>query len=153
MLEHYHMSFLLNYRKTVISFYIQSCSRTKSCRRQTAFGLILRTLSFKDSMTLLLFISNTLIPGCGISGYDWTGTCLLRQFTNLPCFLLCSFSFFVVIGGRWKPQDTLYYRHVSIARLSIKDLSFPLLLRFERKHNTEDTTHLTHTFTFLPTFS
>ena len=58
-----------------------------------------RTLSFKDSMTLFLFISNTLIPGCGISVYDWTGTCLLRQFTNLPCFLLSSFSFFAVIGG------------------------------------------------------
>ena len=85
--------------KTVISFYIQSCSRTKSCIRQTAFSPMFRTLSFKDSMTLFLFISNTLIPGCGIAGYDWTGTCLLRQFTNLPCFLLSSFSFFTVIGG------------------------------------------------------
>ena len=58
-----------------------------------------RTLSFKDSVTLFLFISNTFIPGCWIWGYDWTGTCLLRQFTNLPCFLLSSFSFFTVIGG------------------------------------------------------
>ena len=56
-----------------------------------------RTLSFKDSMTLSF--QNTLIPGCGISGYDWTGTCLLRQFTNLPCFLLSAFSFLTVIGG------------------------------------------------------
>ena len=53
-----------------------------------------------------------------------------------------------------KPQDTSYYGHVLIARLCIKDLSFPLLLRFfKRKHNTEDTTHFTHSFTFLPTFS
>ena len=67
---------------------------------------MLRTFSFKDSMTLFSFISNTLIPGCGISGYDWTGTCLLRQFTNLPCFLLSSFSFFAVIGG---PTEALGY--------------------------------------------
>ena len=53
-------------------------------------------------MTLFLFISNTLIPGSRISGYDWTGTCLLRQFTNLPCFLLSSFSFFTVIEGPTK---------------------------------------------------
>ena len=50
-------------------------------------------------MTLFLFISNTLIPGCGIFSYDWTGTCPLRQFTNLPVFLLSSFSFFTVMGG------------------------------------------------------
>ena len=74
--------------------------------RQTAFIPMLRTLSFKDSMTLFLFISNTLIPGCGISGYDWTGTCLLRQFTNLPCFPLSSFSFLTVIGG---PTEALQY--------------------------------------------
>ena len=85
--------------KTVIFFYIQSCSRTKSCIRQTAIIPMLRTLSFKDSMTLVLFISNTLILGCGIFSYDWTGTGLLRQFTNLPCFLLSSFNFFTVIGG------------------------------------------------------
>ena len=59
---------------------------------------MLGTLSFKDSMTLLLLIPNTVIPGCGTSRYDWTGTCLLRQFTNLPCLLLSSFSFFTVIG-------------------------------------------------------
>ena len=50
-------------------------------------------------MTHLLFIPNTFIPGCGTAGYDWTGTCLLRQFTNLPCLLLSSFSVFTVIGG------------------------------------------------------
>ena len=59
-----------------------------------------------------------------------------------------------LLEARLKPQDTSYYGHVTIARLSIKDLSFPLLLRFfRRKHNTEDTTHFTHTFTFLPIFS
>ena len=98
MLEHYHMAFLLTTENGNL-FYIQSCSRTKSCIRQTAFIPMFRTLSFKDSITLFLFISNTLIPGGGISGYDWTGTCLLRQFTNLPCFLLSSFSFLTVIGG------------------------------------------------------
>ena len=45
------------------------------------------------------FIPNAFITGCGTSSYDWTGTCLLRQFMNLPCFLLGSFSFFMVIGG------------------------------------------------------
>ena len=104
MLEHDHMSFLLKLPKTVITFYIQSCSRTKSCIRQTAFIPMFRTLNFKDSMTLFLFISNTLIPSCGIPGYDWTGTCLLRQFTNLPCFLLSSFSFLTVIGGPTEPS-------------------------------------------------
>ena len=83
----------------VISFYIQSCFKTKSCIRQTAYIPMFRTLSFKDSMTLFLLILDTLIPGCGISRYDWTGTCLLQQFTNLPCFLLSYFSFFTVIGG------------------------------------------------------
>ena len=80
--------------------------RTKSCIRQMAFIPMFRTLSFKDSMTVFLFISNTLVPGCGISGYDWTGTCLLRQFTNLPCFLLSSFSFLTVIGG---PREASRY--------------------------------------------
>ena len=59
-----------------------------------------------------------------------------------------------LLEARRKPQDTSYYGHVLIARLSIKDLSFPLLLWFfGRKHNSEDTTHFIHTFTFLPTFS
>ena len=49
--------------KTVISFYIQSCSRTTSCIRQTAFSPMFRTLSFKDSMTLFLFISKYPDPG------------------------------------------------------------------------------------------
>ena len=78
MLEHYHMSFLLTTENRNL-FYIQSCSRTKSCIMRTAFIPMFRTLSFKDSMTLFLLISNTLIPGCGISGYDWTGTCLHQQ--------------------------------------------------------------------------
>ena len=113
-----------------------------------------RTWSFKHSMTLFLFISNTLIPGCGISGYDWTGTCLLRQCTNLPCFLLSSFSFFAVIGGPTEASGYFLLWSCINSGLSINDLSFPLLLRFFRcKHNTEDTTHFTHTFTFLPPVS
>ena len=59
-----------------------------------------------------------------------------------------------LLEARRKPQNTSYYGHVSIAKLPIKDLSFPLLLRFlRRKNNTEDTTHIMHTFTLLPTFS
>ena len=53
MLEHYHMSFLLTTENGNL-FYIQSCLRTKSCIRQTAFIPMFRTLSFKDSMTLFL---------------------------------------------------------------------------------------------------
>ena len=50
-----------------------------------------------------------------------------------------------LLEAPWKSQDTSYYGHVSIARLSIKDLSFPLLLQFfRRKHNTADTTYDTH---------
>ena len=64
-----------------------------------AFSSMIGTLRFKDTMTLLLPIPNTFIPGCGTSGYDWMGTSLLLQFTNLSCFLLTSFSFFTVIGG------------------------------------------------------
>ena len=98
MLEHYHMSFLLTIKNGNFLLY-PIMFKNQICIRQTAFIPMLWTLSFKDSMTLFLSISNTLIPGCGISDYDWTGTCLLRQFTNLPCFLLSSFSFFMVIGG------------------------------------------------------
>ena len=54
-----------------------------------------------------------------------------------------------LLEARRKPQNTSYYGHVSIARLSIKDLSVPLLLRFFRgKHNTKDTIPFTYTFTF-----
>ena len=59
-----------------------------------------------------------------------------------------------LLEARRKPQDTSYYGHISIARFSIKDLSFPLLLRFFRpKHNTEDTTHFTHTLHFYPSLA
>ena len=59
-----------------------------------------------------------------------------------------------LLEARRKPQDTSYYGHISIARLSIKDLSFALLLQFfRRKHNTEDIMHFMHTFIFLPTFT
>ena len=32
-----------------------------------------------------------------------------------------------LLEARRKPQDTSYYGHVSIVRLCVKDLSFPLL--------------------------
>ena len=140
--------------KTVISFYIQSCSRTKSCRRQTAFIPILWTLSYKDCMTLFLFISNTLIPCYGIQ--VMIGRALAHCGSSWICLLL----FYLLLvslrlqEARRMPQDTTYVGHMSASRSSIKDLSFPLLLPFfRRKHNSEDTTHFTHTFTFLPTSS
>ena len=105
MLEHYHMSFLLTTENGNFLLY-PIMFKNQICIRQTAFIPMLRTLSFKDSMTRFWFISNTLIPCCGISGYDWTGICVLRQFTNLPCFLLSSFSFFAVIGG---PKEASEY--------------------------------------------
>ena len=107
MLEHYHMSFLLTIENGNFLLY-PIMFKNQICIRQTAFIPMLRTLSFKDSMTLFLFISNTLIPGCGISGYDRTGTYLLRQFTNLPCFPLSSFSFLTVTGG--PTEASKYFR-------------------------------------------
>ena len=98
MLEHYHMSFLFTTQNGNFLLY-PIMFKKQILDKAEGFIPMLRTLSLKDSMTLSLFISNTLIPGCGISGYDWTGTCLLLQLTNLPCFLLSSFSFFTVIGG------------------------------------------------------
>ena len=109
-----------------------------------------RTLSFKDSMTLFLFISNTLIPGCGIFSYDWTGTCPLRQFTNLPCFLLSSVSFFTVIGGPTEASGYfLLWSCISSEIVYKRPLVSPLVTvgRTQKKQNTEDTTHFTHTFT------
>ena len=96
MLEHYHMSFLLttengNFLLYPIMFKNHILLKVDGLHSDI---MNLELQGFYDS-----FISNTLIPGCGISGYDWTGTCPLRQFTNLPCFVLSSFSFFTVIGG------------------------------------------------------
>ena len=153
MLEHYHMSFLLTTENGNL-FYIQSCSRTKSCIRQTAFILMFRTLSFKDSMTLFLFISNTLIPGCGISGYHWTGTCLLRQFTNLPCFLLSSFSFFAVIGGPMEASGYfLLWSCINSEIVYKRPLVSPLVtvLQTQAQHWRHHTLYA-H-FYILPTFS
>ena len=144
----------VNLPKTVISFYIQSCSRTKSCIRQTAFIPMFRTLSFKDSMTRFIsfqiplsrVVGSQVMIGQALAYYGSLRICLVSFYLLLVSLRL--------LEARRKPQNTYYYGHVSIARLSIKDLSFPLLLRFfRRKHNTEDTTHFTHTFTFLPIFS
>ena len=57
-----------------------------------------------------------------------------------------------LLEAQWKPQDISCYGHVSIARLSIKDLSFPRLLQFLKNElNTDDTTQNTHTFIlYLP---
>ena len=57
-----------------------------------------------------------------------------------------------LLEARRKPEDTSFYGHASIVRLSIKDLPYPLLLQFLRnKHNMEDTTHNMHTFIlYLP---
>ena len=119
-----------------------------------AFIPMLRTSSFKDCMTLFILFQIPLsrvvglqvMIGRALAYYGSSRICLLFFYLLLVSSRL--------LKARWKPQDTSYYAHVSIARLSIKDLSFPLLLRFfRRKHNTEDTTHFTHTFTFVPTFS
>ena len=86
------------------------------------------------------------IIGRALAYYGSSRICLVFLYLLLVSLRL--------LEARWKSQDTSYYGHVSIARLSIKDLSFPLMLRFFRlKHNTEDTTPFTNTFTFLPTFS
>ena len=153
MLEHYHMSFLLKLPKKVISFYIQSCSRTKSCIRKTAFIPMFRTLSFKDSMTLFLFISNTLISGCGISGYDCTGTCLLRQFMNLSCFLLSSFSFLTVIGGPTEPSEYfLLWSCINSEIVYKRPLISPLVtvLQTQAQHSRHHALHAN--FHILPAF-
>ena len=69
----------------------------------------------------------------------------------LVCFYLLLVSL-RLLDARQKAQDTSYYGHVSIVTLSIKDLSFSLLLRFlRRKHNTEHIMHDRHTFIlYLP---
>ena len=81
----------------------------------------------------------------------------LPYYSSLRICLVFFYLLFVslrLLEARRKPQDTSYYGHISIARLSIKDLSFPLLLRFfRRKHNTEDTTHFTHTLHFYPSLA
>ena len=99
MLEHYHMSFLLT---TENGNFLLYPIMFKNQILYKADGLHSDVQEPWASRILCLFsysFSNTLIPGCGISGYDWTGTCLLWQFMNLPCFLVSSFSFFTVIGG------------------------------------------------------
>ena len=91
-------------------------------------------------------VGSQVMIGQALAYYGSSRICLV--FLYLPLVSLR------LLEARQKPQNTSYYGHVSIARLSIKDLSFPLLLRFfRRKHNTEDTMHFTHTFIFLPTFS
>ena len=59
-----------------------------------------------------------------------------------------------LLEARRKPQDTPYYDHVSIARLSVKALSFPLLLWFWRGSTTLKTPRTLRTLLyFYPSLS
>ena len=105
---------------------------------------------FYDSFLIYFKIPSSRVVGLqamigrGLAYYSRSHICLVFFYLLLVSSLL--------LEARRKPQDTSRYGHVSIARLSIKHLSFPLLLRFfRRKHNTEDTIHHTHTFIlYLP---
>ena len=140
--------------KMVISFYIQLCSRNKSCMRQTAFIPILWTLRCKDSMTLFLRIPNTFIPDCGTLGYDWTGSCLLQQFTNLPYLALCSISFFTVIGGLTKASGYfLLWSCINSEIVYKRPFVSPIVTVLQTQvHNWIHHPRHAHSYT-LPTFS
>ena len=98
------------------------------------------SFSYSFQIPLSQVVGSQIMIGQALAYYGSSRICLVFFYLLLVSLRL--------LEARWKPQDTSYYGHVSIARLSIKDLSFPLLLRFfRRKHNTEDTTHFTHTFT------
>ena len=148
MLEHYHMSFSVNYRKRefpFISNHVQEPDlvegRRPSFRRYEPW--VSRTLwlfSCLFQIPLSRVVGSLVMIGRALAHYGSSRICLVFFYVLLVSLRL--------LEARRKSQDTSYYGHVSIARLSIKDLSFPLLLRFfRRKHNIEDTTHFTHTFT------
>ena len=154
MLEHYHISILLttengNFLLYPIMFKNQILYKADGLHSDIKN---LELQGFYDSFLILFQIPSSRVVGLqviirrALAYYGSSRICLVFFYLLLVSLLL--------LEARRKPQDTSYYSNVSIARLSIKDLSFPLLLRFfRRKDNTEDTTHFTHTFTFLPTFS
>ena len=148
MLEHYHMSFLLttensNFLLYPIMFKNQILYKADGLHSDVQN---LELQGFYDS-----FLIHFKIPWSRVVGLQvMIGRALAYYGSSRIClvFLYLLLVSLRVLEARWKPQDTSYYGHVSIARLSIKDLSFPLLLRLSRrKYNTEDTTHFTHTFT------
>ena len=148
MLEHYHMSFLLttensNFLLYPIMFKNQIMYKANGLHSDVKN---LELQGFYDSFCYLFqiplsrVVGSQVMIGRALAYYGSSRICLVFFYLLLVSLRL--------LEARWKPQNTSYYGHVSIARLSIKDLSFPLLLRFfRRKHNTEDTTHSTHTFT------
>ena len=154
MLKHYQMSFLLttenrNFLLYPIMFKNQILykadglhSNVKNLELQGFYD----SFSYSFQIPLSRVVESQVMIGWALAYYGSLRISLVFFYVLLVSLRL--------LEARRKPQNTSYYGHVSIARLSIKDLSFPLLLRFfRRKHNTQDTTHFTHTFTFLPTFS
>ena len=154
MLEHYHMSFLLttengNFLLYPIMFKNQILYKADGLHSDVQN---LELQGFYDSFCYLFpiplfrFVGSQVMIGRALAYYSSSQICLVICYLLLVSLRL--------LQARRKPLDPSYYGHVPIARLSITDLSSPLLLwLFRRKHNTEDTTHYTHTFTFLPTFS
>ena len=98
MLEHYHMSFLLTTENRNFLLY-PIMFKNQILYKADGVHSDVNNLELQGFYDSFLIHFKYPYPGFGISGYDWTGTCLLQQFTNLPCFLLSSFSFLTVIGG------------------------------------------------------
>ena len=149
MLEHYHMSFVLttengNFLLYPIMFKNQILYKADglhSCLEPWA-SRILWLFSYSFQIPLSQVVGSQVMIGQALAYYGSSRICLVFFYLLLVSLWL--------LGARRKPQNTSYYGHVSIARLSIRDLSFPLLLRFlRRKPNTEDTTHFTHPFTIF----
>ena len=153
MLEHYHMSFLLTTKNgnLFLSNHVQKPNlvygRRPSFRCLEPWASrILWLFSYPLQRPLSRVVGSEIMIGRALAYYGSSRICLVFVYLLLVSLRL--------LEARRKPKDTSYYGHVSTAKLSIKDLSFPLLLWFfRRKHNIEDTMHFTHTFTFLPTFS
>ena len=154
MLEHYHMSFLLttengNFLLYPIMFKNQIVYKADGLHSDVQN---LELQGFYDSFLIHFkypypgVVGSQVMIGQALAYYGSSRICLVLFYLLLVSLRL--------LEARRNLQSTSYYGHVSIARLSMKDLLFPLLLRFFcRKYNTEDTTYFTYTFTFLPTFS
>ena len=150
MLEHYHMSFLLttensNFRLYPIKFKNQILYKADGLHSDV------KNLELQGFYNSLLIFQ---IPSFRVVGLQvMIGGALAKYGSSRICLVF----FYLLLGSlrllkaRRKPQDTSYYGHVLIARLSIKDLSYPLLLQFfRRKYNTEDNTHFTTLLHFYP---